>query len=76
MTDKRWILTILGGYALAVLAAFVVVEIYVAATAGPDRDTYAGMYAFGDALLFVAVLGVAALPPTAAALWRLCRKRR
>jgi hypothetical protein len=75
MTTKKRILIVLGGYALAALAAYAVLEIHVAASAGPDRETSAGMYAFGDALLFLAVLGVGAVPPTAAAVRLSFRKR-
>ena len=51
---------ILGGYVLAILVAFAVVSIYVAATSGPERQASSGMYAFGDSLLFLAVFGFAA----------------
>src|SRR6185436_21007093 len=60
---------VVGGYVGAVLVACGVTALYVAATAGMDRQTYSGMYAFGDALLFLAVFGVAALVPTGAGLW-------
>jgi len=58
-----------AGYGGAVLAALGIVALYVASTSGPDRQTYGGMYAFGDSLLFLGVLGVAAVPATAAALF-------
>jgi hypothetical protein len=58
-----------AGYVAAFVVAWLAVELYVAATAGPDRHTYAAMYAFGDSILFLAVLGVAALPPTGAAFY-------
>jgi hypothetical protein len=45
------------------------VAIRVATTSGPDAQASSGMYAFGDALLFVAVFGVCALVPTGAALF-------
>lgn len=38
-----------GGYAAALALAFCVVLVYISRTSGPDRDTYAAMYAFGDA---------------------------
>jgi hypothetical protein len=60
---------VLGGYVGAVLVAFGVTALYVAATPGIDRQTYAGMSAFGDSLFFLAVFGVAALVPTGAGLW-------
>jgi len=60
---------VVAGYVVALLVAFAVVAIYVVATSGPDRQQYGGMYSFGDSLLFLAVFGVAAVPPTAAALY-------
>jgi len=69
MTPRIKVASVLGGYAAAFLIAFAVVAIYVAATSGPDRQTYAAMYDFGDSLLFLAVFGVAAVPPTAATLF-------
>jgi hypothetical protein len=67
---------VVGGYVGAVLVAFGVTALYVAATAGMDRQTYSGMSAFGDALFFLAVFGVAALVPTGAGLWFLRPSRR
>jgi len=58
-----------GGYIVAFLMASAAVAIRVANTSGPDAQASSGMYAFGDALLFVAVFGVSALVPTAAALF-------
>ena len=62
-----------GVVALGYIAAFVVasaaVGIRIANTSGPDAQASSGMYAFGDALLFVAVFGIAALAPTGAALF-------
>jgi hypothetical protein len=58
-----------GAYGLAFVMACVVVAVYVAATSGPDRQTYAAMYDFGDSLLFLGVLGVATVPGTAVALF-------
>jgi len=60
---------VVAGYVVAFLVAFAVVAIHVAATSGPDRQVYGAMYGFGDDLLFLAVFGVAAVPPTAAALF-------
>ena len=57
------------GYVAAVAAAWLVLHIYIAATSGADRQTYDGMYAFGDSLLFLGALGLAAVPATAAALY-------
>ena len=58
-----------GGYVAAVAIASAVVAIRVVATSGPDRQTYAAMYDFGDGLLFLGVFGIAALPATGAALF-------
>ena len=65
----RKIGVVAAGYVVAVAVAFAVVSVYVAATSGPDRQTYAAMYDFGDMLLWLAVFGVAALPATGAALF-------
>lgn len=59
---------VVAGYVAAVAVAALVVRVYVAAS-GMDRQTYGGMYAFGDSLLFLAVAGVAAIPATGAALF-------
>src|SRR4051794_9289875 len=66
---------IVAGYVVAFLIAVAVVAIHVSVTSGPDRDGAAGMYGFGDDLLFLAVFGVAAVPPTGAALFLLRRYR-
>lgn len=60
----------------AVLVASAVVALHVATTSGPDAQASSGMYAFGDALLFLAVFTVAALVPTGAALFFLRPYRR
>jgi hypothetical protein len=57
-----------GGYVVAFLIASAVVAVRVANTQGPDAQAASGMYAAGDAMLFVAVFGVCALVPTGAAL--------
>jgi len=64
-----------AGYVVALAIAALVTSVYVASTSGPDRQTYGGMYAFGDSVLFLGVFGVAAIPATAAALFFL-RPRR
>jgi hypothetical protein len=61
--------TVLAGYVVAVLAASAAVAVRIAHTSGPDAQASAGMYAFGDGLLFVAVFGAVALVPTGLALW-------
>jgi hypothetical protein len=60
---------VVGGYVAALATASAILAIYVAATSGPDREVYAGMFAFGDSLLFLAAFGVAAVPATGAALF-------
>ena len=60
---------VVAGYVMAVAVAALVVRVYIAATSGPDRQTYGGMYAFGDNLLFLAVAVAAAIPATGAALF-------
>src|SRR5882672_9952479 len=58
-----------GGYIAAFLVASAAVAVRLASTSGPDAQASSGMYAFGDALLFVAVFGVSALVPTGATLF-------
>jgi hypothetical protein len=60
---------VLVGYVAAVLAASAAVAVRVANTSGPDAQASAGMYAFGDGLLFVAVFSAVALFPTGLALY-------
>ena len=59
---------VLAGYIIAFLLASEAVAIRIANTSGPDADASAGMYAFGDGLLFLAVFGTAALLPTGLAM--------
>lgn len=58
-----------GGYGLALVIAGVAVRLSITATSQVDRQASSGMTAFGDALFFLAVFAVAAIPPTAAALF-------
>ena len=51
------------GYLAAIAIACVALSIYVATTSGPDRQTYGAMFAFGDSLYFLGVLGVSAISP-------------
>ena len=62
------------GYIAALAIAFLVTRIYIAATNGPDRQTYGAMFDFGDSLLFLGVFALAAVPPTGAALFFLRRR--
>ena len=64
------------GYVAAFVIASVVVAIRVGLTRGPDAQASSGMYAAGDALLFLIVFGVLALVPTAAGLYLLRPYRR
>ncbi len=66
---------VVGGYVVALAIAALVLRWYISATGGPDRQASSGMSAFGDSMFFVAVLGLAAVPATGAALYFL-RKRR
>jgi hypothetical protein len=67
--------TVLAGYVAAVLVANAAVAVRFAHTCGTDAQASAGMYAFGDGLLFVAVFSAVALIPTGLALYflRPCR---
>jgi hypothetical protein len=60
-----------AGYVGAFVVAAAVAMLNAAWTAGPDRQASSGMFAFGDSLLFLAVFGVAAVPPTGAGLFLL-----
>jgi len=60
---------VLGGYIAAFLVASAAVALRVAHTSGPDAQASAGMYAFGDGLLFLAVFGAIAVVPTGAGLF-------
>lgn len=76
MSSSPKALAIAGGYGAAFLLASAAVAIRLAATSGPEAQASSGMYAFGDAVLFVVVFGVLALLPTAAALFFLRPHRR
>lgn len=60
---------VVAGYVTAALAASGAVVVRIANTSGPDAQASAGMYAFGDGLLFIAVFSAVALVPTGLALW-------
>jgi hypothetical protein len=62
-------LAVLVGYSLALAVACVAVDVRQLNTQGPDAQASGGMYAFGDALLFGAVFGGAALLPTGLGLY-------
>ena len=67
---------VLAGYAAAVLVAGAALGIRLLNTQGPDAQASAGMYAFGDVLLFLGVFGFAALFPTGLALYFLRHNER
>jgi hypothetical protein len=65
---------VIGGYMAACLAAGLVVYVYQLFTQDTAAQASAGMYAFGDLLLFIGVFGVLALFPTRLALYFLLRR--
>jgi hypothetical protein len=69
MKPSLKVAVVAGGYIAALLMASAAVALRIATTSGPDAQASSGMYAFGDALLFVAVFGGCALVPTGAALF-------
>ena len=60
----RKALLVAAGYVLALFAAWVVVRLNMLATDTPDRQSSAGMYAFGDTVLFLGAFALAAVPAT------------
>jgi hypothetical protein len=58
-----------AGYVIAILVACAAVTIRIASRSDAAEQASSGMYAFGDAILFVAVFGILALVPTGAALF-------
>src|SRR5262245_14862624 len=73
---RRQIAIVAVGYLASLLLAALAVAVHIALTSGADANASSGMYAFGDALLFVFVFGGCALVPTAAALYFLRPYRR
>ena len=65
---------VIGGYVVACLAASGVVYVYQLLTENAASQASAGMYAFGDFILFIGVFGVLALLPTGFAFYFLFRK--
>jgi hypothetical protein len=63
--EGRKVGVVVLGYLAAVLVASAAVGVRLVTTRGPDAQSSSGMYAFGDALLFVGVFGVVALVPPA-----------
>lgn len=67
---------VLGGYVAAFAIALAATSLYIAATGYIDRQTYSGMTAFGDSVLFLFAFAAAAVVPTGAALFFLRPYRR
>jgi len=65
---------VIGGYVLACLIALGTIYVYQWFTQGASAQASAGMYAFGELILFVGVFGVLALFPTGLALYFVFRK--
>ena len=67
---KLWkVALVVAGYVAALLAACAAEVVRQIQTSGPDVQASAGMAAFGDVALFLAVFGGLSLIPTALALW-------
>jgi hypothetical protein len=75
MTNASRVAVVAGGYALAIVAAFGALFLRQLATSDPAAQASAGMYAFGDLVLFATVLIAFSVPPSAAALYFLRRYR-
>ena len=69
------VLLVWAGYAVAILAGCAAVYVRQLNTQGTDAQASAGMYAWGDAMLFGAVFGSVALFPTGLGLYFLRRLR-
>ena len=69
MSPARKVLLVAVGYAGAIAAAWLALRLHVLATDTPDRQSAAGMYAFGDTVVFVGAFALAAIPATALALY-------
>ena len=65
---------VISGYILACLIASGIVYVYELFTQNAAAQASAGMYAFGDFILFVGLFGFLALFPTGVALYFLLRK--
>jgi hypothetical protein len=75
MSRGARIALVMAGYLGAAVCAWALTAAYIWATAGPDRDTYQGMFAFGDTMVFLAAFAVVATVPTGLVLYRLRRRR-
>jgi hypothetical protein len=70
------VVIVVGGYLLAFLMAWASVAIHTKLAGDANADASAGMSAFGDFILFIAVFGVVALLPSGAALFFLLSKKK
>ena len=69
MTTTKKTAIVVIGYLVAIGVAVAIVSAHALVTSSPDRQASGGMSAFGDSLLFLAVLCIASLPATGAALY-------
>jgi hypothetical protein len=69
MRPRAKVAIVFLGFVLALAIAYIALKVYVALTAGPDREQYAAMFAFGDSLLFLGIFGAAAVPALSATLY-------
>lgn len=65
---------VIGGFLSACLIASGAVYAYQSFTQSAAAQASAGMYAFGDLILFVEIFGILALLPTGLALYFVVRK--
>jgi hypothetical protein len=70
------LIVLAAGYIAALVIAVAAVALRIKFLSGPDEEASSGMYAFGDALLFVTVFSICALVPSGAALFFLRPYRR
>jgi hypothetical protein len=74
MSNLKKLGLVIGGYVAACLVASGGIYVYQLFTQDAASQASAGMYAFGDFILFVSLSGVLALFPTGLALYFLFRK--
>ena len=74
MSSLKKLGLVVGGYVAACLVASGAVYVHQLFTQDAASQASAGMYAFGDFILFAGVFGILALIPTGLALYFLIRK--
>ena len=74
MSNTKKLGLVIGGYVAACLVASGAIYVYQFFTQDAASQASAGMYAFGDLILFMGIFGVLALFPTGLALYFLFRK--